>query len=62
MTEEHLPEIPVMVDGFLVSIDREALRWALESGMKEITFIAPPGWHFDPDRRLHPNEPQEQEN
>lgn len=62
MTEELLPEIPVSHDGFRISVDREALHRALESSAKEITFTAPPGWHFGPDRQLHPNEPQEQEN
>jgi hypothetical protein len=59
------PQVPVSVirtgQGFTAfSVDAAALREALDGTATTITFTAPDGWHFGADRRLHPDEDQQQ--
>jgi hypothetical protein len=51
------PEVPVHRTARGFSVDAAALRAALEGGAATITFIAPEGWHFGDDRRLHMDDP-----
>lgn len=48
-------QVPVTRKGSGFSVDLTAMRHAIANGATTLTFTAPEGWHFEDDRRLHPD-------
>jgi hypothetical protein len=53
------PRIRVTRTSRRFGVDLAALRHAIANGATTLTFTAPEGWHFEDDRRLHPDSPQD---
>lgn len=55
-SSDRSEQVPVTRIGGSFGVDLTAVRHAIANGATTLTFTAPEGWHFEDDRRLHPDD------